>query len=162
MRSYTLHLPRDSRAGESLGLDRAQIVPDGFSWGAFAFSVLWFFFHRLWLAGLGVLAGLIVVAVLGRVLGLSPFTGFLVTLLVSVLIGLEASSLRRWTLARRGRPVRDAVVAGSVAEAESRLMARWLDPAAVPPHPVAPSFQASPSRGAQPVIGMFPFQEGRR
>nr|WP_236960495.1 DUF2628 domain-containing protein [Methylobacterium durans] len=149
MRSYTLHLPRDSRAGESLGLDRAQIVPDGFSWGAFAFSVLWFFLHRLWLAGLGVLAGLIAIAVLGRVLGLSPFTGFLVTLLVSVLIGLEASSLRRWTLARRGRPVRDAVVAGSVSEAESRLMARWLDPAVCPtrsPRPSRLPRAAEPSR----------------
>ncbi|MDR7037043.1 hypothetical protein J2X36_001787 [Methylobacterium sp. BE186] len=162
MRSYTLHLPRDARAGESLGLDRAQIVPDGFSWGAFAFSALWFFYHRLWLAGLGVLAGLVAVAVLGRVLGLSPFMGSLVTLLVSILIGLEASSLRRWTLARRGRPVRDAVVAGSVAEAESRLMARWLDPVAAPSRPVAPAFPAGPSRGTERAIGMFPFQEGRR
>ncbi|MER2266365.1 DUF2628 domain-containing protein [Methylobacterium oxalidis] len=161
MRSYTLHLPRDAGPGEAQGLDRAQIVPDGFSWGAFAFTALWFFFHRLWLAGLGVLVGLVAVAVLGRSLGLSPFTGTLVTLLVSVLIGLEASSLRRWTLARRGRPVRDAVVAGSVAEAESRLMARWLDSAA-PPRPVAPAFPAGPSRAAEPVIGLFPFQEGRR
>ena len=33
--------------------------------------------------------------------------------LVSILIGLEASSLRRWTYARVGRPVRDAVIAAS-------------------------------------------------
>ncbi|WP_336485458.1 DUF2628 domain-containing protein [Methylobacterium nigriterrae] len=160
MRSYTLHLPRDARPGEAYELDRAQLVPDGFSWAAFAFTVLWFLYHRLWLATLGVLVGLIAVAVAGRLLGLSPFMGFLVTLLVSVLIGLEASSLRRWTLARGGRPVRDAVVARDAAEAEAKAMARWLGPTPPPRAPVA--FAGASTRPGEPVIGLFPFSEGRR
>jgi hypothetical protein len=162
MRSYTLHLPRDARAGESHDLDRAQLVPDGFSWAAFAFTALWFFYHRLWIAGIGVLIGLAAVAFAGHALGLSPFMGLLVTLLLSVLIGLEASSLRRWTLSRKGRPVRDAVVARDAAEAEIKVLARWLDPASAP-RPLAPaSFAGAVSRPSEPIIGLFPFNEGRR
>lgn len=158
MRSYTLHLPPEARPGEAYGLDRAVIVPDGFSWPAFAFSVVWFLFHRLWLAALIVGLGLALVAAGGYALGLSRFAATLVSLLVGVLIGLEASSLRRWTLARRGWPVRDAVLAGSPAEAEARVMARWLDPATRPPAPQRPAFAGE----RDPVIGLFPASEGNR
>ncbi|MCJ2053200.1 DUF2628 domain-containing protein [Methylobacterium sp. J-070] len=159
MRSYTLHLPQEARPGESLGLDRAVVVPDGFSWTAFAFSVLWFLYHRLWIAALIVLVGLAALAGAGVALGLPVGAGLIATLLAGCLIGLEASSLRRWTLARRGWPVRDAVMAGSAAEAESRALNRWL--AASPTAPRAP-FPSGPSRRAEPVIGLFPAQEGAR
>lgn len=158
MRSYTLHLPADARPGEAYGLDRAQLVPDGFSWAAFAFTALWFFYHRLWLAGLGVLLGLAAVAGLGRVLGLPPGAGLLISLLLALLIGLEASSLRRWTLARRGRPARDAVVAGNGDEAEVKALGRWLDGNGR----TAPERTFTSSPAGAPVIGLFPFGEGGR
>ena len=157
-RSYTLHLPADATPGSAHGLDRAWIVPDGFSWPAFAFSVAWFAFHRLWLAALIVAAGLALVALAGLALGLAPGAGFLISLLVSVLSGLEASSLRRWTLARRGSPARDAVQAASLPEAEAKLIARWLDPTRLPPAPQRPAF----AREREPVIGLFPSQGGGR
>ncbi|MCJ2124859.1 DUF2628 domain-containing protein [Methylobacterium sp. J-077] len=156
MRSYTLHLPKDARPGESIGLDRAVLVPDGFTWSAFAFSVLWFLYHRLWIAALIVLAGLLALAGVGHLLGLPPGIAAIVTLLASWLIGLEASSLRRWTLARRGWPTRDAVIAATPEEAEARAIGRWLDATAAAPR--AP-FPAGPARRAEPVIGLFPAQE---
>ncbi len=161
MRSYTLHLPPEARHGDIEALDRAVVVPDGFSWPAFAFSVAWFLFHRLWIAALVVLVGLAAVAFGGYALGLPRSAGFVITLLALALIGLEASSLRRWTLARRGRPLRDAVVARDSAEAEARLLARWIDPvhAAPPPRPPA---SVGPARRPEPVIGLFPSQEGAR
>ena len=55
MNTYTLHLPTEARPGDRDALDRAEVVKDGFSGRSF-FSVLWFFYNRLWLAGLGVLA----------------------------------------------------------------------------------------------------------
>ncbi|TXN65013.1 DUF2628 domain-containing protein, partial [Methylobacterium sp. WL18] len=122
MRSYTLHLPIDARPGESVGLDRAVLMPDGFAWPAFAFGVLWFLFHRLWIAALIVLAGFVALAGIGHMLGLPPGIATLVTLLASWLVGLEASSLRRWTLARRGWPARDAVIAATPEEAEARAL----------------------------------------
>ena len=166
MRSYTLHLPPEARPGDVEALDRAVVVPDGFSWPAFAFTVVWFLFHRLWLAALIVLAGLGVLALGGYALGLPRTAGTAVALLGSVLIGLEASSLRRWTLARRGRPMRDAVVARDLADAEARLLARWAEPSSAPPpparlsHPPAPP--APPTRRSDAVIGLFPSQEGAR
>ncbi|MCJ2085666.1 DUF2628 domain-containing protein [Methylobacterium sp. E-005] len=159
MRSYTLHLPPDARLGEAVGLDRAVLVPDGFSWSAFAFTVLWFLYHRLWLAALVVLVGLIGLAGAGILLGLPTGAGLAATLLAGWLIGLEASSLRRWTLARRGWPARDAVVAANPEEAETRALNRWLEASATPPR--AP-FPSGPSRRGEPVIGLFPAQEGAR
>jgi len=161
MRSYTLHLPAEARPGESEGLDRAVLVPDGFSWPAFAFTILWFLFHRLWIAALIVLVGLALLAFGGFALGLSRAAGTLVTLLACILIGLEASSLRRWTLTRRGRPVRDVIVARDATEAEARLLASWLDPAGAPPAP-RPPFPSGTARRPDSVIGLFPTQEGAR
>ena len=108
MPTYTLHLPDEVDPGAPDALDRAKLVPDRFIWAAFAFTALWFFWHRLWLAGLLVLAAEAAAWGAGLALGLNPLAGTLVTLLLSILIGLEASSLRRWTYERRGRPIRDA------------------------------------------------------
>jgi hypothetical protein len=161
MRTYTLHPERDAQAGETHGLERAHLVPDTFSWAAFAFGPLWFFLHRLWLAGLGVLVLLVATAGAGHFLGLSPVAGFVVALLVATLVGLEASSLRRWTYTRTGRPVRDAVIAASPEEAEMKAAARWLEisPPARTTHASYGSVAVPPSDLA---IGMFPFSEGRR
>ena len=159
MRSYTLHLPPDARPGEAVGLDRAVLVRHGFSWAAFAFSVLWFLYHRLWVATLIVLVGLVALAAAGAVLGLSTGAGLIASLLAAWLIGLEASSLRRWTLARRGWPARDAVIAATPEEAEARAIARWLEANPAAPRP---PFPAGPSRRTEPVIGLFPAQEGAR
>ena len=159
MRTYTLHCPEIVLRGDARGLDRAQVVPDGFSWSAFAFSVLWFVRHGLWLAAIGVLAFLAALALAGALLGLSTGAGVAIALLASVLIGLEASSLRRWTYARQGRPARDAVIAASADEAEAKAVARWLDPAAVRasanPYPVARRIDDGP-------LGFFPASEGGR
>ncbi|GJE25649.1 hypothetical protein LKMONMHP_0487 [Methylobacterium organophilum] len=159
MRTYTLHLPEGALRGDARALDRAHMVPDGFSWPAFAFTALWFFFHRLWLAGALVLAFLVALAVGGRLLGLTPWAGILVSLLAAILIGLEAASLRRWTYARNGRPARDAVIAASSEEAEAKAVARWLDPAGTGiPVTVRPAAR----RRDEEVIGLFPASEGSR
>jgi hypothetical protein len=161
MRSYTLHLPAEARPGEAETLDRAVLVADGFSWPAFAFTAVWCLFHRLWIAALIVAAGLGLLALGGYALGLSRLAGVAISLLACILIGLEASSLRRWTLARRGRPARDVIVARDAAEAEARLLARWIDPAGAPPPP-RPPFPGGPMRRAEPIIGLFPSREGAR
>ncbi|MEH3119566.1 MAG: DUF2628 domain-containing protein [Methylorubrum populi] len=160
MRTYTLHVPEGAVRGDARALERAEIVRDGFSWGAFAFTVLWFVRHRLWLAALLVLAGLVTLALAGRALGLPTFAAFVVVVLASLLIGMEASSLRRWTYGRRGRPARDAVIAGSQEEAEMKAAARWLDAEAParPTNPVRPVQR----RDEDAVIGFFPASEGGR
>ncbi len=160
MTTYTLHVPEDAAPGDPEALERAQVVPDGFSWAAFFFSALWFLAHRLWLAGLGVLAGVVAVLVLARVVGASPGAAFLAYVLVAVLIGLEANSLRRWTYARRHRPAVDAVSGSSAEEATLKLYEGWLGGRAArnPPPPVARPGYAPPDA----VIGLFPDAERTR
>ncbi|HZH52694.1 MAG TPA: DUF2628 domain-containing protein [Microvirga sp.] len=167
MTTFTLHLPRDARPGDPAALERADLVKDGFSWGAFLFTFLWFFVHRLWLAGLGVLLVLVAFNLALDALGVHPAAGILAHLLLSVLIGLEANSLRRWTLARHGRPTADVVSASDRDEAETKLAARWLERGAAPapargPVPTpAPMPAFSPTR-TEPVIGLFPDAERPR
>ncbi|MET0257186.1 MAG: DUF2628 domain-containing protein [Methylobacterium sp.] len=158
MRTYTIHLPEGALRGDGRAFDAAAIVPDGFSPRAFAFSVVWFLYHRLWLAAVFVFVLLAGLAVGGRLLGISPVAGVVISLLASLLIGLEASSLRRWTYARNGRPARDAVVAASRDEAEAKAATRWLDPSATP----RPAIPLSNRRLDDSVIGLFPASEGRR
>jgi hypothetical protein len=159
--SYTLHLPRDSASGDARALDRAVLVPDGFSWGAFLFSFLWFFWHRLWLAGVAVLTGLAALAVI-LALARVPVPAVSATfLLLAILIGLEAQSLRRWTLARRGMPVGGLVMAASEAEAEAKAFERWLDGRiGEPAGTMRPAHTRA--RPAEPVIGLFPDAERLR
>src|SRR3954470_1425408 len=85
MTTYTLHLPREARPGDPNGLDEADLVKDGFSWGAFFFTFLWFFVHRLWLAGFAVLVVLIAFGGILRLLGVAPFAAGVAHLLVLLL-----------------------------------------------------------------------------
>jgi hypothetical protein len=167
MTTFTLHLPRDARPGDPEALDKAELVRDAFSWGAFFFTFLWFFAHRLWIAGLAVLVVLIAFNLGLNLLGVHPAAAFAAQVLLSGLIGLEANSLRRWTLARHGRPTVDVVSAADRDEAETRAFARWLErtaPAAIPARsPAAPAVSPTfAARRSEPVIGLFPDAERTR
>ncbi len=159
MTTFTLHLPRDARPGDPAALDKAEIVKDAFSWGAFFFTFLWFFVHRLWLAGLAVLLVLVAFNLGLNFFDVHPLAAFAAQLLLSTLIALEANSLRRWTLSRHGRPVADVVSGSDRDEAETRAFARWLErSAAAPARPLMASPALSPRRPEQ-VIGLFPDAE---
>jgi hypothetical protein len=163
MTTFTLHVPRDARPGDPTALDESELVKDAFSWGAFFFTFFWFFYHRLWLAGLGVLILVFAFGGLMAVLDVHPLAGSIAQLLLQALIGLEANSLRRWTLARRGLPMVDAVTAEDRDEAEARAFARWLEarPPSLPRNS-APSGVLSTPRRSEPVIGLFPDAERPR
>ena len=80
-------------------------------------------------------------------------------LLLMLLIGLEASTLRRWTLERQGRPAVDAVVAADLEEAETKSLSRWL---ARGSGRTAPSPPATPPWTPDAVLGVFPQAERLR
>lgn len=162
MTTFTLHLPRDARAGDPAALDEAELVKDAFSWGAFFFTFLWFFVHRLWLAGFGVLLVLLAFGGIMTLLDVHPVAGTLAQLLLQTLIGLEANSLRRWTLARHGLPTVDVVTAADRDEAEAKAFARWLELRPAPSRYPAPAPVLSTPRRAEPVIGLFPDAERYR
>lgn len=161
MTTFTLHLPRDARPGDPTALEQAELVKDAFSWGAFFFTFLWFFVHRLWLAGIGVLILVFAFGGVLELLNVHPTAATLAALLLQVLIGLEANSLRRWTLARRGLPVADVVTAADRDEAEAKAIVRWLEARPAPTRNPASQPVLSTPR-PEPVIGLFPDAERYR
>jgi hypothetical protein len=154
--TYTLHVPAGADPGDGDALENAELVRDGFSVPAFLFTFLWFFWHRLWLAGLGVLVAVVGLAVALLAARVSFFHVWLAEAILCMLIGLEANSLKRWTW-RRKKPAVDVVTASDREEAEAKAFSRWLGEPGErrpvrPPGPVpAPSYRRS-----DPVIGMFP------
>ena len=162
MNTYTLHVPADAAPGDPEALDKAEIVKDGFAWGAFLLTFLWFFWNRLWLAGIGILIAVVGLPAALQAVGIDGGSAILAELLLALVIGLEANSLKRWTLRRR-KPAVDVVTASDVEEAEAKAFSRWLAGAAEPKTFVARgSMPVVPYRGAEPVIGLFPDTERAR
>ena len=117
MRIYTIQQGLNpSAAGDDL-----EFVREGFSWGAFVFTVLWPLYHGLWLAFVIVLAGYALLSAAVSVVGLSDFGQSAVWLAAALLFAFEANNLRRWTLRRRGW--RDVGVAAgrTLSDAEHRF-----------------------------------------
>lgn len=157
MPTYTVHAPPRPGAIES---DKVRFLRDGFHGWAFIAPALWLLVYRQWLA---LLVYVLVTAavVLGLVwLGAGAALTVCAVLCISLLVGLEAASIRRWTLARRGWATLGFVVGEDRDIAEQRFFARWAE------RPQTSGANASASqpdvtvpirRSPEPaVIGLFP------
>jgi hypothetical protein len=163
---YTVHEPprRDDEIVAHTA--RFQFVRDGFHWWALLLTPFWMLRYRMWLeliAYLGLVAGS--TYGLNR-LGIGDSAGPWVALLLSLLVGLEASSLRRWKLARRGFENLGVVVGEDLDIAERRFFDGWVMQGRRPVAPAAPSPfdppSAEPPRAAAgEIVGLFPQPEGR-
>lgn len=166
MRTYTVHLPRDLKPGDPGSYERAVLVRDGFNWAAFFFSVLWMLWHRLWLAALLALIVLVAFSLALDALGIVPDMAALASLLLATLIGLEASTLRRWTYARRGMPIVDVVSAPDHDAADALACRRFMDRAEAarrPPEPPPLPPPLPPRAARREEIAPFGFAaEGAR
>lgn len=157
---YTVHAPAATSFAARNATDRYVFVRDGFHVWAFVFGPLWLIWHRLWLALLGFIAVSIVLAVTLGLLQAGGGTRFIAMLVLALLLGLEAGSLRRWTLARRKWHLLDIVVADNEEAAERRFFDRWAgnnamsgDRGTPARDPRAYAGLVSPQRD---VIGLFP------
>ena len=162
MSVYTVHQPPLDSGAAATEPYRFVFVRDGFSWWAFLLTPLWMLRHRLWLA---LAIYLLVSAALDaglRALGVSVLVLVLAGLLISLLAGLEAGTLRRFKLARRRWRNIGVVTGDDVEDAERRFFDAWIRqaPARRPPSPPsAPtSGAAAPAPPPAPsgVIGLFP------
>lgn len=150
MLSYTVHEKPQPRADR---IDRAEdlvFVRDGFSWLAMLFTPIWLLLHRLWWGLLGYVVIVIALQVVASLAGLGETWISLASIAANVIFGFEASSLRRWTLARRGWAMVGAVTGKSSEECERRFFEGWL--------PAQPLLASQPSaftrRGAGPWSGL--------
>jgi len=160
MPAYAVYEPPMRNRGAADHADRFVFVRDGFSLGAFLFGALWMIWRRLWLV-LVIYAVVIAALEYGLFrLGVGAPARVAVNLLVALLIGMEAATLRRWTLLRRDWSDAGVVVADDVEMAERRFFdARAAsEPGAFPP-PLPPQPVSAAGPGASPgpgVIGLFP------
>jgi Protein of unknown function (DUF2628) len=160
---YTVYEP-PRRSGDALAhTSRFKFVRDGFHWTAFLFTPFWLLRHRLWLELV-----FIVVIVIGLWAGLQRLGGgegfgLLSTLLVQLFVGMEAASLRRWKLARRGYRNLGIVIGDDRESAERRFFDNWITDQT----PAAPAAASMPPRvnptapTAPEVVGLFPQPDGR-
>jgi len=158
MAVYTVHEPPRRDADLLAHTGRFVFVRDGFSWGAFLLAPLWMLRHHLWLVLVAYLAIAGAVGAILWLVGASDNTAMTTAILLSVLIGFEASSLRRWALDRRGWVDRGVVVAEDDEAAERRFFAKWVtDAQSRRPAPAtsAAALRAFPNASSD-VLGLFP------
>jgi Protein of unknown function (DUF2628) len=162
MPTYTVHAAPPKAGEQQSDPQRFLFVRDGFYFWAFLLAPLWLLFRRLWLVLLGYL---VLGALLGGVfyaLQLPWLLRLFGSLLLALLVGFEAATLWRWTLARRGWKTLGFVVGDDEESAERRFFTAWSERAAapaVPPSASEPQYAAPVRRGAPSgadVIGLFP------
>jgi hypothetical protein len=108
--------------GPAAGAEDLAFIRDGFSFLAFLFPPLWLLWHRLWVEAALAFAALLLTVVLGRVTELS-FATSLLSLLVSIFVGLEGNAMRLAALRRRGWNFVTVVDADDLTDAETRYAA---------------------------------------
>jgi hypothetical protein len=168
MSVYTVHEPPLRAADALADPERFVFVRDGFYAWAFLLTPLWMLWHRLWLVFVGYVVLSAVLDSALRLAGASALAITLVGLLISLLIGLEAATLQRLTLRRRGWRNVGVVSGDDVEDAERRFFDAWVrraparsgPPSATTPSApaatFAPPFAAAPASDATGVIGLFP------
>jgi Protein of unknown function (DUF2628) len=173
---YTVHAPVTTDAGIRAA-DRFAFVRDGFHFWALVAGVIWLAWHRLWLALLGWIVLLLAVDFGMAALGARGGAIVFANLLLALLLGFEAASLRRWTLSRRNWRQLEIVVADDEEAAERRFFDRWtarqrslsndqpaVDRGAPPPTRDVPGqpFSRPPPLPQREIIGLFPEPGGSR
>jgi Protein of unknown function (DUF2628) len=162
MPTYTVHAPPLKADQTAPDPERFLFVRDGFHFWAFVFAPLWLLVHRLWLAFFGylVLSGLLSAALYWSD---AKSVGTLAGLLIALLVGFEAPTLWRWTLARRRWKTLGFVVAEDNEMAEQRFYSSWTARQNEAPPPSEQAYAPPPRRSAPPdVIGLFPEPGGPR
>ncbi len=157
MSVFTVHAPPPRRGEPDGDPTRFAFVRDGFSVWAFLFAPLWMLRHRLWLAFFGYLVVVAAVQVALMAFGMPDGVKIAVGVLLALLVGFEAASLRRWTLSRRRWQSLGVVVADDLEAAERRFFDAWVVEGRRPGVPAAAGPPGRPANGAPPdVVGLFP------
>ena len=161
MTTFTVHEPPPRKNETIASPVRFAFVRDGFYFWAFLLGPVWMLYHRLWLVLLMYLAGTTAVQAVLWALGVSGLVKFTVALLIALLVGVEAGSLRRWSLRRWTS--RGIVVAINREAAEHRFFDRWSGsmPASAPVEPSASRSPGHVPTSDQDIIGLFPEPQAR-
>jgi hypothetical protein len=164
MSIYTVHVPPPETSAPNP--ERFIFVRDGFSFWAFLLAPLWMLWHRLWLVFVGYLALAVLLQIGLHLIGASAVVTFTAGALLALLVGFEAATLRRVTLARRRWKNIGTVVGDDGEAAERRFFDAWLrgelrrSASAIAPG--ASGAVAAGATRASEIIGLFPEPGGSR
>ena len=161
MPTFTVHEPPPrKKAPESvIAPERFVFVRDGFHFWAFVLAPLWLLFRKLWLAFFIYVVLNIAIAVGLTFAGTPSYVQSTAALLIALLIGFEASTIRRWTLTRWRWKNLGFVVAEDREIAERRFYGAWVERAPAATALVEPTYPPPLRRGPpspSDVIGLFP------
>jgi hypothetical protein len=163
MSVYTVHEPpRNDRRRDRDALAhtaRFVFVRDGFHFWAFLLAPLWMLRHRMWLEFIAYLLLVGGVSYALRRFGIEG-AGAWIAFLIALLVGIEASSLRRWKLARRGFENVAVVIGDDLEHAERRFFDGWVHERPAAPA-ISPPVMRAPAAPSNDIIGLFP-QPGAR
>jgi len=157
MAIYTVHEPPAKPDAVFPEPERFVFVRDGFSFWAFVLAPLWMLWRRLWLAFFGYLIVVVALQLGLQWIGASGATRFFVGFLLSLLVGIEASTLRRFKLRRRGWRDLGIVAGDDLESAERRFFDSWSGrepPQPAPALPTVSKLKLPPP--SHDVIGLFP------
>ena len=159
MPTYTVHEPPPRKSESVTAPERFVFVRDGFHFWAFLLPPVWLLVRRLWLAFFIYVVVTLAVAVGIKFAGLPSYVQSAAAFVIALIIGFEASTIRRWTLTRRRWKTLGFVVAEDAEIAERRFYAGWTEGAAAGAAPAEPAYAKPVRRGApsaSDVIGLFP------
>lgn len=163
MPTYTVHAPRPRQGETTSAPERFLFVRDGFYVWAFLLAPLWLLLHRLWLAFIIYVVGFGLVGFGAAALRAPSSAHFMMAFLIALLVGFEASTIWRWTLARRGWTTLGFVIGEDAEMAERRFFGEWskratntaANPTASPEPKYSPPVRFGPPSPSD-VIGLFP------
>src|SRR5262245_65526197 len=169
MSIYTVYEPPLKVHESAPNPERFVFVRDGFSFWAFLLAPWWMLRQRMWLALTGYVIVVVALQVALRFLGASTTVTVTVAVLLSLLVGFEAATLRRFKLSRRGWKNVGIVVGDDLESAERRFFDAWVNKSWVNKSWADQSAadgaprQSSPAMGvamarrpSSEVIGLFP------
>jgi len=126
LRVYTVHEMPEPSADRYDRAEALRFVREGFSWPAALFGPLWMAAKGLWLALVIYLVAAFLLSIAMTAGGFSSQMATVVFIALSVLVGFEADTIERWTLARRGWQTVGTISGRDTADCERRFFDDWL------------------------------------
>jgi hypothetical protein len=166
MTTFTVHEPPPRKKEQVAPPERYAFVRDGFYFWAFVLGPVWMLYHRMWLVFVFYMVAMTGIEVAMWSLGVSFAVKLVVGVLIALLVGFEAGTLRRWSLRRWTE--RGIIVAYNREAAEHRFFDRWqgreggsyeatMPPTSPEPPPIPPHVPTSDAD----IIGLFPQPQSR-
>jgi len=128
--AFTVHEPPHSGGSRLEQAERLLFVADGFSWRAALFSPFYLIMRGEWLALLIYAAAAAVLSGILALAGAREDWYVWTVILLNVVMGFEASEIKRWSLGRSGWREVAAVLGRGQEEAERLFFDAWLPTAA--------------------------------